>query len=160
MWSGLHAPRHGRPGKKPSGVRQPRATRAPHPRRLARHFLLQVGEQQYALCYIRKNATNSFKELVAALSPHRDKVAECPETYISSCAASTGALPEEVATAARVVLVVRHPLDRIISVYRNKFVQRVGHERLFESYAKTTGRDPNDASFADLALVLCNSAGQ
>ena len=119
--------------------------------RLTRHFLLEVGGRRIAFCYIRKNATNSFKELAAALSPHRERLAESPNTY-QFLRSFHGASPEDVAASANVVLTMRHPLDRMISVYRNKFVQRVGNEQLFKSYARATGRDPDDASFTDLVL--------
>lgn len=48
------------------------------------------------------------------------------------------------------VFVVRDTVERIVSVYKNKFVQRSGNKDIFANYAMRTGTDPELASFEDL----------
>ena len=57
---------------------------------------------------------------------------------------------QEIESFDHSVFVVRETMQRIISVYRNKFIQRRGNHDIFASYASRTGRDPELASFRDL----------
>ena len=41
-------------------------------------------------------------------------------------------------------------MDRVISVYKNKFIQRSASSTVFDSFRAITGIAPEDATFADL----------
>lgn len=118
---------------------------------LQKHFRIEIGGETLAFCYIRKNASSAFKALFLALSPAGRRAAR----YASPMAflrARHRAGPEGVAAAQRSLLVVRDPLDRLVSTYRNKFVQRRGHAGIFANYARVTGEDPEEATLADVVL--------
>ena len=99
--------------------------------RLHRRF--DAGGLSIGYAYIRKNACSSFK----AAFPQWDVVTRPPV--------------EE--TDAQVV-VLRDPVERLVGLFRNKFIQRAGNADIFAAYRDTTGKDPDEASFADLVVYV------
>ncbi len=110
------------------------------------HFMLPVPGRRIAYCYIRKTGCSAFKRLFLALSPHAPTPRETPLRFMIRHHRATA---DEVAAAEVRICILRDPVARIVSVYRNKFVQRAGHEDLFASYAKLALQDPDEASFRD-----------
>ena len=53
----------------------------------------------------------------------------------------------EIERARRVMVFVRHPLDRVVSCFRNKFIQRKGCRTVFRDYSQVTGANPEQATF-------------
>ena len=58
------------------------------------------------------------------------------------------------------ILIYRDPLQRIKSLYTNKFVQRQGFEDIFRSYRKVTGLNPEKASFEEFVLQYVARLGE
>lgn len=110
-----------------------------------RHFALDVGGQNIAYAYIRKNACSAFKRLFMAESPHSDGKADA----LGVMGAHHVAGLRKVATADVRVCVLRDPIDRILSVWRNKWIQDSGNADIFRSYTTLVGGGPRKATFTD-----------
>lgn len=57
------------------------------------------------------------------------------------------------------ILIVRHPVERIQSLFVNKFIQRIGNGGIFKSYRLVTGRDPETASFREFVNEYVSRLG-
>lgn len=110
------------------------------------HYTIAVGEQTLAYCYIRKNACSAFKSWMLAESPHSQEKDESALQFLNR---HHKASLSDVRTSAFRVCVLRDPLARVVSAYRNKFIQQSGHADIFANYGRITGRSPQSASFAD-----------
>lgn len=117
------------------------------PRRGRAHYLLRLGHRSFAYAYIRKNACTTFKQLFIALSPQRWNAGS--ETELAFMNRYHRARAPQIAAADYRICVLRDPVERAVSTYRNKFIQRSGHEDIFRSYEQVTGQNPEEASFAD-----------
>ena len=54
------------------------------------------------------------------------------------------------------IFVYRDPVERLVSIYRNKFVQLDGNRGIFANYASITGRAPEQASFTEFLYLYLN----
>lgn len=109
-----------------------------------RHFTLQVSGQRIAYAYIRKNACSAFKRLFVAESPHSNGKTDALLLMGTHHIAG----PAKVAAADVRVCVLRDPIDRVLSVWRNKWIQDSGNADIFRSYTSLVGGGPRKATFA------------
>ena len=63
----------------------------------------------------------------------------------------------DIAGTDRVVFVYRDPIDRSISLFKNKFIQRSGNDDIFRDYERVTGTDPDRATFEDFVVRYLGS---
>lgn len=121
------------------------------------HFRFRLGDQHLAYCRIRKNACSAMQRLIIETSPHRRKPGESRYAFIRRHHRTPG-LASLKATDHR-ILIVRDPVDRLASLYANKFVERQGNLGLFESYRTVTGRDPRRAGLREFVIEYVSRMG-
>lgn len=111
----------------------------------APHFQLQVDGKWYVFCAIHKNASSSIRSLVEAGSSARR--AEYESIFRFLFLNHLVRSHQEIDRARHVMVFVRHPLDRVVSCFQNKFIQRKGNRTIFADYRDTTDSDPSQATF-------------
>lgn len=111
------------------------------------HLGFRIRGKRILYCYIRKNACSSFKRLIMARSRERARLAEFP-SRIRFLQKIHGVRPVRTEGFDHSVFVIRDPAERLVSVFRNKFIQRNGNVKAFRSHASLTGQDPETVSFA------------
>lgn len=121
------------------------------------HFGIRLNGCTLAFAYIRKNACTAFKEMILRESPHSRGEGETPIAFLHRCHLLSKVQIEAADTR---ICVLRDPGDRMASLYRNKFIQRQGHEEVFASYRRVTGLDPEQARFRDLANIYLAASEQ
>lgn len=107
------------------------------------HLRLPKPYDHIVYVYIRKNGCSAFKRwLLHDMSQRRG-----PEADISIVAKRYAISMEwELAHTTR-LLVLRDPVERMCSLYRNKFIQRRGAEDILQSFEGATGIQGQKASF-------------
>ncbi|MGH8246061.1 MAG: sulfotransferase family 2 domain-containing protein [Gammaproteobacteria bacterium] len=117
-----------------------------------RHFQFEVNGRSVVYCYIRKNACSAFVKLICEESPHRSRLADYadPHEFLSRHhrTRSTG----EIEAADHRLFVYRNPIERMVSLFKNKFIARVNNADILASYARLAKQDPDQASFRDFVL--------
>ena len=111
------------------------------------HFRFHVGGRTFAYCYIRKNACSAFKKLIVDLSEHRHL---CPPDRNPIDFLVRYHQEDSLAALSRcdaTVFVYRHPVERLASLFINKFVMRSGCDDIFADFRQATGREPGTVSF-------------
>jgi hypothetical protein len=116
-----------------------------HPKGL--HLQFSVASRRFLYCYTHKNACSAMKRVLLATSG-RD-----PEAWRGTfdfaphrCPARDRVKMEEFDCR---FFIYRDPIERVVSLFNNKFVQQTGHEDIFASYRRVTGQPPGDATFQD-----------
>lgn len=122
-------------------------------RRSGMHFSFTAGGKKIVYCYIRKNACSAFKRLIVGTSDKAEKPSFKNNTIGFLSLHYKSRYPRDFWAADHTVFVYRDPLERIISVFKNKFIQRSGAKDMFDSYTRITGLDPENASFHDFVLT-------
>lgn len=124
------------------GMSRPGALRA--------HFQFKADGKRIAYCRIRKNGCSTIQRFIVKTSPFNIDGREDGFAFLRQRhrVRSLGALR----AADHRILVYRDPVERIRSVYVNKFLQRQGSTDLLGSYHLVTGKDPDEASFEDFIL--------
>lgn len=118
-------------------------------------FNISVDGVDFAYTYIRKNACTSFKRLFKSYSEHDFKSAGgdlkgMAAYHIVKSAKEAEKIPYRV-------FVYRDPIERVVSVYNNKFVQCSGASDIFQDFYNITGMDPKECTFEDLVeLYVAN----
>jgi len=110
------------------------------------HYLIRVNKIDIAYSYIRKNACTTFKRFFVELS-NNEKLEN--ENALQFMERVHRADLSQVAAANIRLCVLRDPVERMVSLFQNKFCVRSGHEDIFKSYQKITGRPAESASFSD-----------
>ncbi len=119
------------------------------------HFILNLNGLSLVYCHIRKNACTSFKSLFYEHSPHKTKLANYP-TGIRFLNQNHRVKDVDIITSAdESIFVYRDPVKRLVSVFKNKFIQRRNGQELFSRYAEVSGEDPEEASFTDFITNYC-----
>lgn len=115
------------------------------------HFVCSVGKVRLGYCYIRKNACSSFKRMFLDMAEVDDDptLAKRPIDFMIKHQMMRSA---DAPACDRIVFVYRDPVERIASLYKNKFIMRDGHEDLFRSYARLIGQDPDQVTFRDFVM--------
>ncbi|MEO1198437.1 MAG: sulfotransferase family 2 domain-containing protein [Pseudomonadota bacterium] len=110
------------------------------------HFQFTIGGKTVLYCYIRKNACSAFKRLIVNTSPHRDQLDQFP-SRLKFMIKTHGVNKPHIAPVDHSIVVLRDPLDRLVSTFRNKFVQMTNNVGIFENYRAITDASPEAASF-------------
>ena len=120
------------------------------------HFHVEFEGRRIIYCYIRKNACTAFKALIVNHSPGPGM--SPGETAIDYLLDHHRAeYRRDIVGADRVVFVYRDPINRSISLFKNKFIQRSGNDDIFRDYERVTGADPDRATFEDFVMRYLGS---
>lgn len=115
------------------------------------HLVCRVGDVKIGYCYIRKNACSSFKRLFLDMGEKAYRKEEWPRK-IDYMIANQMMRSANAPDCDRIIFVYRDPVERIISLFKNKFIQRKGHEDIFRNYRDLTGVAPEQATFRHFVL--------
>lgn len=110
-------------------------------------FQINLGGEWYVFCAIHKNASSSIRSIVESVPDL--KRAEGQSIFNSLFLNHLARSRKEIARARHVMVFVRHPLDRVVSCFQNKFIQQKGNRTIFADYRAFTKRDPCKSSFED-----------
>jgi hypothetical protein len=110
------------------------------------HLYGRVGDLTLGYCYIRKNACSSFKQLFLDVGPE-EYLSTDWKRKIDFLISHRMLRSSQVDDCDKMVFVYRDPYERVVSLYKNKFIQMDGHEDLFKSYRAVTTKDPEEATF-------------
>ena len=116
---------------------------------LSSHFFFSINNRNYLYCYINKNACSPMKRLIAFLSTgSREK--RTPQQVLeilhqNNLIQSLSKIPDNT----EIFFIYRDPIERIFSLYKDKFILRRGNTGIFISYQKLTQNSPETASFND-----------
>ncbi len=120
------------------------------------HYKICVGGKTVSYCYIRKNACSAFKVMFTELS---DVKVEPGESELKFMNRAHLAGIEDVISSDYRVCILRDPVERMVSLYQNKFLNKNGNSDIFKSYVNVTGLDPDAASFYDFVSLYLANAG-
>lgn len=124
------------------------------------HYRFEVDGRIIVYCYIRKNACSAFKRMIIDTSPHRERFHEFAEPKAFMDKYHRLERLEEINKSDISIFVYRDPLERVVSLFRNKFIAREGEIHVFRSYRDLIGKDPNDASFTEFVNNYLGSGDQ
>lgn len=110
------------------------------------HLICRAGDITLGYCYIRKNACSSFKRLFLDMGDIPYEPQQWPRK-IDYMISHQMLRSRDAHRCDRMVFVYRDPVERVISLFKNKFIMRDGHEDLFRTYAALAGEDPQDTTF-------------
>lgn len=126
--------------------------------RLNNHFIFECEGKKYCFVNIRKNACSSFRRFIHKVDPRGPEDSDLAFRHFRVHYAAAD-LSEVVSCDERIVI-LRDPIQRLVSAYVNKFVARVGNEDIFNNYRGTTGKDPEQATIDDFVDYVCAAAGK
>lgn len=127
------------------------------PGALPTHFQFTFEGRRFAWCRIRKNGCSAVQQFIIETSPHRNASSKQGYRFLRKYHRIRSM--QELETADHRILVVRDPLERLQSLYVNKFIQRKGCDDVFRSYRLVTGRAPSEASFAEFVFEYVSKLG-
>lgn len=108
-------------------------------------FIIALSDGDLVYTYIRKNACTSFKKLFKSFSPYDFHQAggdlKGMAHYYKVCS------PDQAARAKHRVFVYRDPVERVVSVFKNKFIQKSGADDIIDDFKRVTGLDPDCINF-------------
>jgi len=121
------------------------------------HFQFDLNGKRFAYCRIRKNGCSAMQRLIIETSPYKQHGSASEYEFLRK----HHRVPKMNAlrSANHRILVIRDPVERIFSLFTNKFVQRIGNVGIFNSYRLVTGKDPNTASFRDFVVDYVSRLG-
>ena len=110
------------------------------------HFAINVGDQRLGYCYIRKNACSSFKRMFLDLAPakYERRADERPIDFMRRHHLMT---ESDLAQCDRLVLVYRDPVQRIMSMFRNKFIAVNGAVDIHRNFERLEERRADEITF-------------
>lgn len=108
------------------------------------HFTFEINGRRITYCYIQKNACTTFKQFFIHLSPYAKEKGVTDMRHLGHFHRAS---LEDVKLSDFKIMVFRDPLDRVVSVFKNKFVQQRGNPVIFNNFQQLTGRDPLNCSF-------------
>lgn len=111
----------------------------------AHHYRFEVGGCNYAYTYIRKNACTAFKNFLAELAGANGQVAQDDKIHLIKRELKIRRRAE-LQQANVAFFVYRDPVQRFCSLYKNKFIARDGHEKLFDNVRALSGLEPDTLS--------------
>lgn len=126
--------------------------------RPAPHFHINAAGAEFIYCYIRKNACSAFKKLIVEHSQHRNsfsgQVGEL--TFLKKYHRVKS--KAEISTYKHIIFIYRDPIERVASLFRNKFIMMDRNSDIFDSYRHVTGQNPETATFNEfVTLYLCQN---
>lgn len=110
------------------------------------HLVCRVGDVKLGYCYIRKNACSSFKRLFLDMGDQTYDPTLWPRK-IDYMITNQMMRSRDAADCDRIVFVYRDPVARTVSLFKNKFIMRDGHEDLFQGYEALAGEPPEETTF-------------
>jgi len=110
------------------------------------HFVVDLPSLRLGYCYIRKNACTSFKNMFMEMAP-KAMERQTDQRPIDFMRQNMRLRRKDIATCDRLIFVYRDPIERVVSLYKNKFIVRNGNTNIFGTYEKLTGSRPEKASF-------------
>lgn len=114
-------------------------------RRGGLHLAFEAGGKRIVYAYIRKNACSAFKQMLCG----------DPDADVRTIAPHFPCAPGEPHDAA--LFVYRDPLERIVSLYRNKVLERRRADDILARYRERMGRAPGSlADFVRFAGLLAD----
>lgn len=125
---------------------------------LGTHFLFTVDKRRIVYCRIRKNGCSAMNRFIVATSPMRGT--EGPRGFAFLRRHHAVANRKQLMAAHHRMVIVREPVERLRSLYVNKFVQRRGFQDIFDSYRRVTGQDPETATFPAFVLDYVARLGE
>ncbi len=95
------------------------------------HFTFELAGKRVVYCYIRKNASSAFKKLIVDCSPFSNlmKENENPIHFLYKYHKSTA---KDFSRADHIIFVYRDPIERILSLFKNKFIQQIGAQDILD----------------------------
>ncbi|MES1956500.1 sulfotransferase [Salinisphaera hydrothermalis EPR70] len=117
---------------------------------LATGFELNVADKKILYTYIRKNACTSFKKLF--INESHARISEGGDEFTFMAQNHAVRSLKNLDHDYRIV-VLRDPIERVYSLFKNKFIQRKGHEDIFRNYYDLTRQSAEDASFTDFVTT-------
>jgi len=104
------------------------------------HLSFSASGKKIGYSYIRKNGCSSFKELMGL--PRKKSVDELEKTHSFK--------PWE--RCDHLIFVYRDPIERMKSLYQNKFIDKDGHEDITRRYERAmSGKPSTFSNFLDFA---------
>ena len=120
--------------------------------RARNHFRIDVG-RSVGYCYIRKNACSAFKKLVVDTSraPGSARSNVKPRDRLRYMTEHHRLSRRDLKGMERVILVLRDPIDRVVSGYLNQFVLRLDRraESMHPVVESAVGKRAGDVTFRD-----------
>ena len=111
------------------------------------HFQLEINDKHLAYCYIRKNASLSFKSMFLKLSKHRDFIDRHKPKFDFLRKYHLIENGDDLADFDHSICVLRDPCSRLISLYLHKFIARHGARDILQNFEEVTGTDPSTTTF-------------
>ena len=127
---------------------------------LPHHYWLDVAGKRIIYCYIRKNACTAFKEMFRQESPYKSERDKFPRKIDFMDTYHAVKMGDDLTRVDAVIFVHRDPIERIVSLYANKFIARSGNADIFGRYRRETGKNPEDASFRDFCHYIKDTPWQ
>lgn len=105
------------------------------------HLAFQLGDKRIAYAYIRKNGCSAFKRALG-YDPSTDvEVVAADHAYRRGHYDAT-------------IFVWRDPVERMVSLFKNKILERKNADYLIASYRNVMGEEPSDFErFVDFACL-------
>ena len=115
------------------------------------HFAFEVSGRRVVYAYIRKNACTSFKRFLLAHAGASEMPQGVKPIWVISDRFRAEYLRDFV-RADRTMFVHRDPIDRIVSLYKNKFIQGRKAIDIHREYEDVTGETADEATFETFVL--------
>ena len=129
------------------------------------HYEINLGGRKILYAYIRKNACTAFRRLLNdeyhRLHPSTDGARQRKrEDFLLSGNMKTFLVLRkdlnDVSAYDNTMFVYRNPLDRLISVFTNKFIANKGAKDIARNFENLTGLDFDEATFSDFMSYAQN----
>lgn len=112
------------------------------------HLKFEINKYIYVYAYIRKNACTAFKNLICNLSEYKKHGEGTSRiNYLSKHHGIVSV--KEIEKSDFTLFVYRDPIERILSLYKNKFIVRSKNKDIFYNYQKVTGNNPEESTFCN-----------
>lgn len=114
----------------------------------AQHFFREFNGKKILYTYIRKNGCTAFKKLFL----HETEISEDDPAVMRYLMQNFSYRPNIHGIPDYSIFVYRDPVERILSAFKNKFIQQKNSEDIFNDFHKVTKRDPYKSNFVE----FCN----
>ncbi len=116
---------------------------------LGLHFTTKIFGKTVAYSQISENACTSVQKFIANTSIKKNLRTNFPNDLEFLCAHHCCKDIEKIKKSDIKFFIYRDPIERLISIYKNKFITANRPQHLTETYLSVTGKDPRKASFED-----------
>ncbi|NJN74614.1 MAG: sulfotransferase family protein, partial [Limnothrix sp. RL_2_0] len=108
------------------------------------HFKFYFEAKKIAYCYIRKNASSAFKNLILGLEHPDIKLnGEHKLNYLIKHHKCVDI--QDIQSADHRIFVYRDPVKRVVSLFKNKFICKEGRAGILDNYESLTSEDPYES---------------